>query len=51
MIMDNFMEYFGLTKEELLGARRESQTLASEAAFAGAKRNDVMMWLKGLKST
>ena len=51
MIMDNFMEYFGLTKEELLGARRESQTLAGEAAFAGAKRNDVMMWLKGLKST
>lgn len=24
MIMDNFMEYFGLTKEELLGARREA---------------------------
>ena len=48
MIMDNFMEYFGMTKEELLGARRESQTLATEAASVGSKRTDVMMWFKGL---
>ena len=25
MIMDNFMEYFGLTKEELQGARKETK--------------------------
>ena len=50
MIMDNFMDYFGLTKEDLLGARRESQMLAAEAALADSKRTDVMMWLKGLSS-
>ena len=32
MIMDNFLEYVGLTREDLLGARAEAEQLASEAS-------------------
>ena len=51
MVMDNFMEYFGLTKEDLLGARREAETLAGAASFPGARRSDVMLWLRDLGTT
>ena len=49
--MDNVMEYFGLTKEDLLGARAEAQTLARDArsGLPDSKRVDVMMWLQGLE--
>ena len=30
MIMDNFLEYFGLTKDDLLAARGEAEALASK---------------------
>ena len=43
MIMDNFLEYVGLTREDLLGARAEAEQLASEASspIPGSKRVDV----------
>ena len=49
--MDNVMDYFGLTKEDLLGARAEAQSLASDASgsLPDSKRVDVMMWLQGLE--
>ena len=52
MIMDNFMEYFGLTKEDLLGARAEAQALAKEAGQPASdyKRVDVMTWLNDIRA-
>ena len=53
MIMDNFLEYVGLTREDLLGARAEAQTLARDArsGIPDSKRVDVMMWLQGLEQS
>ena len=51
--MDNVMDYFGLTKEDLLGAKAEAQSLASDArsSLPDSKRVDVMMWLQGLEQS
>ena len=53
MIMDNFLEYVGLTREDLLGARAEAEQLAGEASLpiAGSKRVDVAMWLRDLQQS
>ena len=53
MIMDNFMEYFGLSREDLLGARGEAENLARDASSAipDSKRVDVLMWLKDLQTS
>ena len=49
LVIDNFLEYFGLDKEGLLGARNEGQTL-SDAVLARSQyaRQDMITWLKGM---
>ena len=53
MILDNFTDYFGLTREDLLGARAEAEYLASEAgkSLPDSRRVDIMMWLKDLQTS
>ena len=49
LVIDNFMEVFGLPKELLLEAKNEGNALSNAVMKPNSKsRQEFMAWLKGL---